>query len=96
MSISIVKRGGARPGAGRKRTGKVYVHVFIRPESVTVLKELGGGDEISPGIDMAAARVGRLKPIGTMADGKVELNPGIEAWADQIAVWAELPEEQQP
>ena len=94
MSVSIIKRGGARKGAGRKRTGKVYVHVFIRPESVAVLKELGGGDEISPGIDMAAARVGRLKPIGTLTDGKVTLDPGIEAWADAIAIWAELPEEQ--
>lgn len=63
MSIKIIKRGGTRPGAGRKPSGHIRKNVSIEPSSIRILSELGGG-ELSAGVDMAAKRVARLQPIG--------------------------------
>lgn len=99
MSIQIIKRGGARPGSGRKRLDKLRRTVWLLPTTIADMSALGGGavedyGVLSNGIDMAAQRVAKLKPLGTLTAAQLEaLFPGQQAWAESIAIWAERPEE---
>lgn len=78
ISIQIIKRGGARPGAGRKPSGRIRKNVSLEPEAITVLTELGGG-ELSAGINMAALRVAKLRPIGNGLWQEIEQQPNAGA-----------------
>jgi hypothetical protein len=94
MGIQIIKRGGKRLGAGPKPQGMKDTCVSLDQASKTILTKLGGG-KLSPGIRMAAARVGRLRLAGyARREDLDKLHLELEAWADGIAVW--INEEQQP